>query len=103
MNDIAGKFRKWLLEKDKWGLLQPRTEMCHDTLEIGFFYGHTIAQKELEEQLSESNQHIRNLLKPYEGTICLHDQEGKCQEHENYSLDTSCHIRDACAYLEKWK
>ena len=58
MNDISGKFRKWLLEKDKWGLLQPRVEMCHDTLEIGFFYGYTIAQKELEDQLKEAREVI---------------------------------------------
>ena len=51
MEDISGKFRKWLLEKDKWGLPRRRTDMCSDTLEIGFFYGYTIAQKEMQEKL----------------------------------------------------
>lgn len=50
MEDISGKFRKWLLEKDKWGLPRRRTDMCSDTLEIGFFYGYTIAQKEMQEK-----------------------------------------------------
>ncbi len=64
MNDISGKFRKWLLEKDKWGLPKRQSEMCSDTLEIGFFYGYTIAQKEMQEKLDAAIGVIEELLSP---------------------------------------
>lgn len=58
MEDISGKFRKWLLEKDKWGLPRRRTDMCSDTLEIGFFYGYTIAQKEMQNALENKDREM---------------------------------------------
>jgi len=64
MEDISGKFRKWLLEKDKWGLPRRRTDMCSDTLEIGFFYGYTIAQKEMQEKLDEAIEVIKFYANP---------------------------------------
>ena len=59
MEDISGKFRKWLLEKDKWGLPKRRADMCSDTLEIGFLYGYTIAQKEMQEKLDAAIEVIK--------------------------------------------
>lgn len=59
MEDISCKFREWLLEKDKWGIYKRRAEMCPDTLEVGFYHGYTIAQKELQEKLDAAIEVIK--------------------------------------------
>lgn len=58
MEDISGKFREWLLEKDKWGLYKRRAEMCPDTLEVGFYHGYTIAQKEMQNALENKDREM---------------------------------------------
>lgn len=105
MIDISSKFRTWLLEKDKWGLLQPRAEMCSDTLEIGFFYGYTIAQKELEEQLKETISEFKNCYKALEffekhadcrTNNVYHCNCNFCKDREHMELK-----RDAREFLKK--
>lgn len=76
MEDISGKFRKWLLEKDKWGLPRRRTDMCSDTLEIGFFYGYTIAQKEMQEKLDAAIEVIKEIAE-YQCAECNDYQKAR--------------------------
>lgn len=121
MDDISGKFRAWLSEKDKWGLLQPRAEMCHDTLEIGFFYGYTIAQKDLQQKLdtyiqlahtksAELDEAIGEFKKCYKALEFFH-QHADCRTNKTYYCSCNfCKDREhnvlrinARAYLEKWK
>lgn len=99
MEDISGKFRKWLLEKDKWGLPRRRTDMCSDTLEIGFFYGYTIAQKEMQEKLDAAIEHINKLLEGAEDQ-CRFDHNGNCQDHGWFAYDNSCHVASARDFLK---
>ncbi len=110
MEDISGKFRKWLLEKDKWGLPRRRTDMCSDTLEIGFFYGYTIAQKEMQEKLDAAIEVIKKLAdhcfeEPdtyFACVFCDMGDSGHSLKGKGYH-DDYCLAKIAKAYLEKWK
>lgn len=83
MFDISGKFRSWLLEKDKWGLYKRGGELCHDTLEIGFYHGYMIAKKEVEQQILDAENVIKEYTKFSGYTLEVTDKYWEKYERNN--------------------